>query len=84
MARLSSQWKGLSRFAALFCAAFFTSGCDAIGITGDDCDGKTYYGPAPCTTDQSCVATNGEGWYCDKGHVVDKACDITWPTCVKR
>ncbi len=50
----------------------------------DDCKSKAYYGPPPCQTDQDCIDEHGADWFCDKDHVIDEACGVTWPTCVER
>ena len=43
------------------------------------------YGPKPCDSDQECVASNGEGWYCDQNHQAGycNGQPVTWPTCVQ-
>jgi hypothetical protein len=45
---------------------------------------KTYYGPMPCQTDQECVDKFGATWYCNKDYIIDKECNVKWPSCVKR
>lgn len=72
----------LARLLGVGLALILPAGCG--GGSGDDCEGKAYYGPPPCQTDQQCIDANGANWYCDEEHVVDEACGITWPTCVER
>ncbi len=79
----ASWWREICGLSAAL-AALVSAGCFLGSITGDDCEAKTYYGPPPCQSDQSCVDQYGSGWYCDKEHVVDQSCGTKWPTCLKR
>ncbi len=75
---VESVLAGLAGLLGVGLAMILPAGC------GGDCDGKTYYGPPPCQTDQECIDAKGANWYCDKEHVIDPACDTKWPTCVQR
>jgi len=78
MSRMKRVTLGIASLLGLGLAMIIPASC------GDDCGGKTYYGPPPCQSDQECIDANGANWYCDKEHVVDKACDIKWATCIER
>ncbi|MBN2372049.1 MAG: hypothetical protein JXO72_16325 [Vicinamibacteria bacterium] len=80
--QFAKQRARIFRFASLLLVFLLSAGCELI--TNDECETKTYYGPPTCTTDQGCVDQYGEGWYCDKEHVIDWKCGTTWPTCAQR
>jgi hypothetical protein len=48
----------------------------------DECGLMVLYGPAPCLSDEQCVAENSAGWYCDEDNPVGPPeCGYTWPVC---
>jgi hypothetical protein len=48
----------------------------------DPCPEVAYYGPPPCSSDEECVAANGEGWVCDEENTFGAGdCAVSWPVC---
>ena len=70
---------------ALFWVSSIFLSVTSAGCGDEECNG-TIYGPPECSSDEECVQTEGEGYYCDKENKMDDGCgdETVWSVCKKK